>query len=145
MRISDWSSDVCSSDLGIRTRQVMRMCWNCREFRRQHWAIRPAAPRAVGDRRSGGAQRRGRRPGGVEPERRRASHRATCREHALPELDLVAEHHHHAVTRTEEHTSELPSLLRISYAVFCLKKNIIQNITLTQLLYNILNIMPSNI
>src|SRR3546814_12210115 len=53
---------------------------------------------AVGDRRSGGAQRRGRRPGGVEPERRRASHRATCREHALPELDLVAEHHHHAVT-----------------------------------------------
>src|SRR3546814_2977199 len=25
--------------------------------------------------------------------------------------------------RSEEHTSELPSLLRISYAVFCLKKN----------------------
>src|SRR3546814_2036475 len=28
--------------------------------------------------------------------------------------------------RSEEHTSELPSLMRISYAVFCLKKNIIQ-------------------
>src|SRR3546814_953737 len=26
--------------------------------------------------------------------------------------------------RSEEHTSELPSLMRISYAVFCLKKNI---------------------
>src|SRR3546814_1649872 len=26
------------------------------------------------------------------------------------------------VTRTEEHTSELQSLMRISYAVFCLKK-----------------------
>src|SRR3546814_3339519 len=26
-------------------------------------------------------------------------------------------------TRSEEHTSELPSLMRISYAVFCLKKN----------------------
>src|SRR3546814_1696206 len=26
-------------------------------------------------------------------------------------------------TRTEEHTSELQSLMRISYAVFCLKKN----------------------
>src|SRR3546814_9770974 len=26
------------------------------------------------------------------------------------------------VTRSEEHTSELPSLMRISYAVFCLKK-----------------------
>src|SRR3546814_2543284 len=28
------------------------------------------------------------------------------------------------VTRSEEHTSELQSLMRISYAVFCLKKNI---------------------
>src|SRR3546814_10289452 len=30
------------------------------------------------------------------------------------------------VTRSEEHTSELQSLMRISYAVFCLKKNKIQ-------------------
>src|SRR3546814_5901554 len=29
---------------------------------------------------------------------------------------------HAAGTRTEEHTSELQSLMRISYAVFCLKK-----------------------
>src|SRR3546814_5279937 len=29
-----------------------------------------------------------------------------------------------AVTRSEEHTSELQSLMRISYAVFCLKKKI---------------------
>src|SRR3546814_2310859 len=29
--------------------------------------------------------------------------------------------------RSEEHTSELQSLMRISYAVFCLKKNNIQN------------------
>src|SRR3546814_20016195 len=34
----------------------------------------------------------------------------------LDELDLDA-------TRSEEHTSELQSLMRISYAVFCLKKN----------------------
>src|SRR3546814_6466155 len=27
------------------------------------------------------------------------------------------------VLRSEEHTSELPSLMRLSYAVFCLKKN----------------------
>src|SRR3546814_10061851 len=33
---------------------------------------------------------------------------------------LVAEHLHH--DRSEEHTSELQSLMRISYAVFCLKK-----------------------
>src|SRR3546814_1791156 len=30
--------------------------------------------------------------------------------------------HFRAVTRSEEHTSELQSLMRISYAVFCLKK-----------------------
>src|SRR3546814_10879755 len=34
--------------------------------------------------------------------------------------------------RSEEHTSELQSLMRISYAVFCLKNNI-KKITLTQL------------
>src|SRR3546814_9542648 len=32
------------------------------------------------------------------------------------------------VTRSEEHTSELQSLMRISYAVFCLKKKKIHNI-----------------
>src|SRR3546814_16143272 len=30
------------------------------------------------------------------------------------------------VSRSEEHTSELQSLMRISYAVFCLKKNTVQ-------------------
>src|SRR3546814_10909901 len=29
---------------------------------------------------------------------------------------------HHVLSRSEEHTSELQSLMRISYAVFCLKK-----------------------
>src|SRR3546814_3548897 len=33
------------------------------------------------------------------------------------------------IARSEEHTSELQSLLRISYAVFCLKKKNKQNIT----------------
>src|SRR3546814_14879347 len=31
---------------------------------------------------------------------------------------------HYAKRRSEEHTSELQSLMRISYAVFCLKKKI---------------------
>src|SRR3546814_4022593 len=34
-----------------------------------------------------------------------------------------------AATRSEEHTSELQSLMRISYAVFCLKKKKIKNNT----------------
>src|SRR3546814_2697505 len=37
--------------------------------------------------------------------------------------DVVGRHrHHHHRFRSEEHTSELQSLMRISYAVFCLKK-----------------------
>src|SRR3546814_19851884 len=34
--------------------------------------------------------------------------------------------------RSEEHTSELQSLMRISYAVFCLKKKTIKKIILTK-------------
>src|SRR3546814_1149807 len=49
-------------------------------------------------------------------------------------------HHHHPcthllATRSEEHTSELQSLMRISYAVFCLKKKKTQN-TKNQQLHN---------
>src|SRR3546814_1993879 len=36
--------------------------------------------------------------------------------------DDIAHIHHTAPDRSEEHTSELQSLMRISYAVFCLKK-----------------------
>src|SRR3546814_2301104 len=44
------------------------------------------------------------------------------------EIDILLEtsvpHHHFTLdVRSEEHTSELQSLMRISYAVFCLKKN----------------------
>src|SRR3546814_1321682 len=43
------------------------------------------------------------------------------------ELSLVADRRLSAATiRSEEHTSELQSLMRISYAVFCLKKKTIQ-------------------
>src|SRR3546814_8142121 len=37
-------------------------------------------------------------------------------------------------TRSEEHTSELQSLMRISYAVFCLKKKKITNINTIKIL-----------
>src|SRR3546814_10059456 len=49
--------------------------------------------------------------------------------------DLIAKHygtHHHQLRidekRSEEHTSELPSLMRKSYAVFCLDKNTKQKV-----------------
>src|SRR3546814_1053843 len=99
MRISDWSSDVCSSDLAF-------------------GAYSPAQ-RGVGDdlRRSaaGVGRAQARRPpaadadGRPRPARRRARGSETlrlCRTRA---------------GRSEEHTSELQSLMRSSYAVFCLK------------------------
>src|SRR3546814_4930802 len=39
---------------------------------------------------------------------------------ASPKMDATLSQRH---KRSEEHTSELQSLMRISYAVFCLKKN----------------------
>src|SRR3546814_5761184 len=44
-------------------------------------------------------------------------------------VDFGARRHDFARRRSEEHTSELQSLMRISYAVFCLKKKHIQYYT----------------
>src|SRR3546814_3656558 len=59
------------------------------------------------------------RPGG-EILRERTGHRAEPRHrHAdIEQLDRIDR----GAPRSEEHTSELQSLMRISYAVFCLKK-----------------------
>src|SRR3546814_1201629 len=54
------------------------------------------------------------------------------RRHAAAPLQAVAlfgRHAHPDDLRSEEHTSELQSLMRISYAVFCLKKKNELNIT----------------
>src|SRR3546814_1577504 len=53
---------------------------------------------------------------------------------------------HRGVRRSEEHTSELQSLMRISYAVFCLKKK--KLITFFYLLYSVyvrLSTMPNSL
>src|SRR3546814_2917889 len=53
----------------------------------------------------------------------------------LTEHFKTHKHDHHSrrglLQRSEEHTSELQSLMRISYAVFCLKKKNIKNTTPT--------------
>src|SRR3546814_3502023 len=46
-------------------------------------------------------------------------------------LDIAPLPRPHATARSEEHTSELQSLMRISYAVFCLKKKTIQKYIIT--------------
>src|SRR3546814_5832102 len=47
---------------------------------------------------------------------------AVTQAHRMPAAVPVVERPDHARPRSEEHTSELQSLMRISYAVFCLKK-----------------------
>src|SRR3546814_2365748 len=110
MRISDWSSDVCSSDLHKLSRHHR---WTERGFRRVEF-------RDDGGDRGGAA--RGPDHDAVLPaasgiDRSAAGRRITRRAHGR----AAAEAQQSSV-RSEEHTSELQSLMRISYAVFCLKK-----------------------
>src|SRR3546814_5860978 len=100
LRISDWSSDVCSSDLLPVQRRRLADIRGQRSRQRQA-RLRSARP---GDGRVRDHEPRDRRGGN-----RHIVRVAACR--AAPT---------HA--RSEEHTSELQSLMRISYAVFCLKK-----------------------
>src|SRR3546814_9474574 len=74
---------------------------------------------------------RHRRDGGAETvaadveialHRRPAIHRRALRGAEATDRDVVARKSSTIDDRSEEHTSELQSLMRISYAVFCLKK-----------------------
>src|SRR3546814_2577966 len=133
MRISDWSSDVCSSDLDPR----LAVGGHC------------------GDTREGGES------GGTGPYaaalrfrsgRRRLVghvHHAAGRRDRLcgagVRLLLLLDHSRRfsarsgAGRRSEEHTSELQSLMRISYAVFCLKKKKKENILKTTIVKEVDN------
>src|SRR3546814_3382313 len=132
MRISDWSSDVCSSDLTRNMGQVLGpeldkparfvMPWtvdggatggtgqairianslNIPVLNLQRPAIRAAVLKELG----------------IERERDIAQERSNPVEIARN----AARQRASASQRSEEHTSELQSLMRISYAVFCLKK-----------------------
>src|SRR3546814_986071 len=53
-------------------------------------------------------------------------------------------HARFVIGRSEEHTSELQSLMRISYAVFCLKKKTKKNITHMTRAMNIVKSQPTN-
>src|SRR3546814_6394421 len=79
---------------------------------------RPRCPPPADDgRRDGGTDLRRIRPAGLfrDPSAPRAVTRPAVRLDARPQRRSLG-------SRSEEHTSELQSLMRISYAVFCLKK-----------------------
>src|SRR3546814_9772086 len=109
MRISDWSSDVCSSDLGLRILSVQYLGHLPRAGHLVIDAVEIGLPHRM-DRKPVAAACFGR----VERHHRaRIVHRHDDR--AVGDAGLLED-------RSEEHTSELQSLMRISYAVFCLKK-----------------------
>src|SRR3546814_3684615 len=112
MRISDWSSDVCSSDLTARRYPAVARQYLFGQGRAR------AEQAADEDRSARRCSRVGDR-GRESPDQ--AIHQA------LHGRGGVADRRVGALAaggvRSEEHTSELQSLMRISYAVFCLKKN----------------------
>src|SRR3546814_1526880 len=86
MRISDWSSNVCSSDLRLPRRCAPSYMDNTTRCHGGRQGLLSTFPRIA------------MRPSDALSRRRRQSR------------------------RSEEHTSDLQSLMRISYALFCLKK-----------------------
>src|SRR3546814_8441250 len=112
MRISDWSSDVCSSDLS--GEQVLKP------------GMAAGFPAGKGD---GHHMVNNGKDWAVYLE---VGNRSLDDEPTYPDIDLFLTSGRHGKSRftkkngepyrSEEHTSELQSLMRISYAVFCLKK-----------------------
>src|SRR3546814_981002 len=94
MRISDWSSDVCSSDLLDQEPGECTRPGDASDQEGQPVVLRDEGPHWRGHRLGFGAH---------------GDHDA-------------GERGGRDANRSEEHTSELQSLMRISYAVFCLKK-----------------------
>src|SRR3546814_6369953 len=107
MRISDWSSDVCSSDLGTGRGGAGG------HLRRVH----PDPHRLPADRLRDLPDHQGLQP--HEQARGSRTGGACGGSTAAARDPRFAEE---VTARSEEHTSELQSLMRISYAVFCLKK-----------------------
>src|SRR3546814_7729222 len=172
MRISDWSSDVCSSDLEEKQEIDAALTFSSKEilqsidFEKMSAAELAAAKQAIQAMRLPIMEvpTRRFRAGGSNRADLRATLRAALRQggdtiplrwkqprHRHPPLVVLCDisgsmsrysrmllHFMHAVTndrdrvhsRSEEHTSELQSLMRISYAVFCLKKKITIQTTL---------------
>src|SRR3546814_2023425 len=135
MRISDWSSDVCSSDLPKYRQGISRFTSSSfslvtvasgSTIKRRRYLLShirflsglALVALAVGMPASASVDSSP-KPGGVY----------RLKPGLYVQKDVACAHAPNAAIRSEEHPSELQSLMRISYAVFCLKTK--QNITKT--------------
>src|SRR3546814_2686040 len=140
MRISDWSSDVCSSDLLVmygywrndaETARVLKQGWlhtgdvGHLDDRGRLVITDRKKDIIVNDKGDNVAPQRVEGMLTLQPEILQAMVHGDRRPHlvglVVPDPDWTQEWAA-AHGRSEEHTSELQSLMRISYAVFCLKK-----------------------
>src|SRR3546814_6254251 len=144
MRISDWSSDVCSSDLALACSEPdygyghrVYAGDDPAPFDRYHDQRTGAHPRSAGAQaraRHHPRSKAGDRADEISDRRYRQERRACERApaegggamkrlipSALPIVSAALALSACNQNRSEEHTSELQSLMRISYAVFCLK------------------------
>src|SRR3546814_1838253 len=120
MRISDWSSDVCSSDLFAKGAVLLQYGGAHHHHTVAVYDVHASVPlcrrefaqfsKAIAQ----GALRNAQLPRGAGAM---PVHLIQHRADAI-QLRRAGD----IMQRSEEHTSELQSLMRISYAVFCLKK-----------------------
>src|SRR3546814_6575052 len=112
MRMSDWSSDVCSSDLPARPDGVI----NDRDPLGEY----PFAQRIQEE--AGFAGNGCARHAADQMSDQAGADSGIEDDGHLPAFDLDRIEARNGALRSEEHTSELQSLMRLSYAVFCLNK-----------------------
>src|SRR3546814_10310207 len=133
MRISDWSSDLCSSDLvaraegaGVEDQQAVRLHVGQVHLQRRRVHRHQHVELVAGGHDDAGAEidLEGGHPEGG------ADRRADLRREVGEGRQVIARQRggqRELAARSEEHTSELQSLMRNSYAVFCLKKKTTHN------------------
>src|SRR3546814_10683692 len=132
MRISDWSSDVCSSDLGMMSAVYLTQyaAPTVRKWVKPMLEILAGVPTVVYGYFAALTVAPALRNFAVAIGIPNASTESALAAGVvmgvmiIPFVSSMADDSINAVPqRSEEHTSELPSLMRISYAVFCLKKH----------------------
>src|SRR3546814_7591388 len=116
MRISDWSSDVCSSDLEAAAQILPQVDLAISRQENALSVLTGRAPAAIRPRAKLSGLQAPPLPGGLPSTLLRRRPDIAQAELSLAASDATLD------ARSEEHTSELQSLMRISYAVFCLKK-----------------------